>query len=102
MSCPRYCFVFQYDCLDGNWSALCIHADNLEEAKVEFGKCVEELVIITEICQQDNWHCAWEGDIFEPEKIVYSTNSRCRCCGNCGQLFYGDTCPYCHGSNNNK
>lgn len=71
MSCPRYCFVFTYEYLSGEWSFYCIYADDLQEAQKKFEAIPSELYFIKTIDRKDNRHCAYEKG-YEPETRVFT------------------------------
>lgn len=71
MNCPRYCFVFTYEYISGEWSFYCIYADDLESAQKEFEKIPSGLYFIKTIDRKDNRYCAYEKE-YEPETRVFT------------------------------
>lgn len=71
--CPRYCFIFDYEFFDGNWSFKCIYADDLEMAKKEFEKLMggQPFYVIKSIDRKDNRHWGWEKE-YEPYERVFT------------------------------
>lgn len=71
MSCPRWCFTFEFEYLTGEWSFVCIYADDLDSAKKEFEKIPSGLYSLKSIDRKDNFYTG-KDKRFEPEVRLYN------------------------------